>query len=74
MVIINQTPFICGWTVSFQSDGREIIVVVIKATYVLNAPSLNDIQLPLLEADIFGTDPAKNAPILENDFAHFKPY
>jgi hypothetical protein len=77
--IANETPFAAGWTCGFHSDGREVAVVSIKATYSLRlraglrSPALAETQSPLLEADVFGPDPARDAPRYENDFALFKP-
>ena len=53
-------------------------VVVVKGTFVLSTCNdrgslLSDSQQPLHEADVFGADPARNAPIHDNDFALFKP-
>jgi len=65
---------------AFRPDGRELVVVVAKGTYVLvdpeapdGKPRLAEIQEPLRMADEFGTDPATTAPRLENDFAPLKP-
>ena len=79
MKITNTTPFVPGWTVGFRPDGRELAVVAVKATYDLRnfddsgEPSLAAEQRPLIESDVFGADPAFDAPIFENDFGHFKP-
>jgi hypothetical protein len=80
MRIVNETPFVAGNTIAFRQDGRELLVVVAKGTFVLvdplsrdGQPRVADEQVPLLMADEFGKDPAKNAPILENDFAPTKP-
>jgi hypothetical protein len=78
--IVNETPLVTGWTMALRPDGRELVVVVAKGTYVLvdrqaatDEPTLADKQVPLLDADEFGDDPAKNAPRRENDFAPIKP-
>jgi hypothetical protein len=74
--LVNETPFAAGWTVGFQQDGREVVVVVVKATYELDdVPELAraQSQLPLCTADVFGPDDANDAPVCENDFALFKP-
>lgn len=80
MRIVNQTPFVAGNTIAFRQDGRELLVVVVKGTFVLvgppaedGQPRVADEQIPLLMADVFGKDPATSAPILENDFAPAKP-
>ena len=77
--VVNETKLETGWTMAFRPDGRELIVVVAKGTFVLVDPDLNgeprlaEKQVPPLMADEFGADPAKNAPLRENDFAPIKP-
>ncbi|PAU64856.1 DUF2169 family type VI secretion system accessory protein [Pseudomonas indica] len=78
MFIENLSPYVAGWNVGFLSDGREVAVVVVKGTFLLSpndarGSQRSDIQQPLLEADVFGQDPARDAPIHENDFVPFKP-
>jgi len=73
--LTNDTPFEAGWTTAFASDGRELIVVVVKGTFVLahgegpNATPLAEQQMTLLTADVFGKEAATSAPIAENDYA-----
>jgi len=76
--VVNPTAYASGWNVGHQPDGREAAVVVVKGTFVLSAcdgraSALAERQLPLLEADVQGRDPARHAPIHEHDFALFKP-
>lgn len=78
MRLTNETPFESGWTMGFMPDGREAVVVAVKATYRLRSekgapPILAEGQEKLREADEFGDDPATDAPRYENDFALFKP-
>lgn len=78
MFVVNPTSYVAGWNVGHQPDGREVAVVVVKGTFVLSACDgravpLADRQQALHEADVFARDPARNAPIHENDFAPFKP-
>ena len=74
MRIHNETPYQAGWTTSFLQDGRELVTVVVKGSFSLrNAGELLERQRPLLESDEFGKDPAKDAPLRENDFAPRKP-
>lgn len=72
----NETKVEAGWTLGFQKDGREVLVVVAKATYAIpmagDEPQLTEEQVPLVEADEFAGDPAKTAPLYEADFAHRK--
>jgi len=77
MDFVNETPLSAGWTVGFQPDGREVLVVVAKGTFSLptseeEAP-LASKQLPLVEADTFTEEPGFSAPLHEADFAHRKP-
>jgi len=78
MKLVNETPFQAGWNAGFQSDGREVVVVVAKATYNFTSesgqgPVISVEQVPLLETDVFGEDPAFDAPLAENDFGLYKP-
>jgi hypothetical protein len=80
LTLVNETPFVAAWTLGTQIDGRETIVVAVKATYRLDGldaekknPVLAEEQLPLLMQDELGEAPATSAPLLENDFAPIKP-
>ncbi|MBZ4415384.1 DUF2169 domain-containing protein [Myxococcus sp. RHSTA-1-4] len=61
----------------FQPDGREVLVVVAKATFTLptedTVAPLAPEQVPLTEADTFTGEPGFSAPLHETDFAHRKP-
>lgn len=79
MEIVNETKAEAGWTMGFQRDGREILIVVVKATFDMPAkpdeePCLSDEQAPLIEADEFTGDPGFSAPLYESDYAHQKPF
>ena len=43
MEFVNQTPFVADWTLGFERDGREILIVAAKGTFAIPA----DGQLPL---------------------------
>ena len=78
MHLQNDTPFPAELTGSFERTGHEAVVVATKATFVLPLEGgghcrLARMQEPLAFADVFGEDPAFDAPKLENDFAPFKP-
>lgn len=66
-----------GWTLGFAADGREQLVIVAKATYLLPAngepATLAPEQLPLVQEDVFTGEPGKSAPLYETDYAHRKP-
>lgn len=77
MKFTNACGQAAGWTLAFEGDGREMLVVVAKATYGLpptgEAPRLADEQVPLVEADRFSGEPGLSAPMFETDYAHRKP-
>lgn len=60
----------------FDADGRELIVVAIKATFAIpgggEEPMLLDEQVPLVESDEFAGEPGLSAPVYEVDYAHRK--
>lgn len=79
MRLVNETELPAALNVTFRPDGREVVVIVVKATYVLcdrlddSSPHRTEQAVPLLDADVFGEDPARNGPVLESDFAPLKP-
>lgn len=78
MRITNESPFAAGWSVGFSPSAREVAVVAVKGTFSFpsdpgQAPFLAAEQRRLVESDVFGADPAYDAPVRENDFALFKP-
>ena len=56
MELINATRMQAGYTMALEPSGRELLVVVIKGTFVLPRPGqqvrLNEEQLPLVMADM----------------------
>ncbi len=78
MEFVNETGLPAGWTMGFDKDGRELIVVVIKASFDMPEPGqaaeLSAQQVPLAEADTFTGQPGLTAPLHEADFAHRKPH
>ncbi|WP_067063133.1 DUF2169 family type VI secretion system accessory protein [Roseateles chitosanitabidus] len=77
MEFVNETGVQAGWTLGFDREGRELVVVAIKATFDIpragETPMLSEVQVPLIEADEFSGDPGWSAPVREVDFAHHKP-
>jgi hypothetical protein len=77
MELINATRMQAGYSMGLETSGRELLVVVIKGTFVLPKPSeqvrLCDEQLPLVMADTFTGEPGFSAPVLEVDYAPRKP-
>ena len=73
MQLINATRMTAGYNMGLEPSGRELLVVVIKGTFVLPRPGeqvrLHDEQLPLIMADTFSGDPGFSAPVYEMDFA-----
>lgn len=73
MELINATRMVTGYTMGVEPSGRELLVVVIKGTFVLPRPGeavrLHDEQVPLLMADTFNGAPGFSAPLHEADFA-----
>jgi len=73
MELINATRMVAGYTMGLEPSGRELLVVVIKGTFVLPKPGeqvrLHDEQLPLVMADTFTGAPGYSAPVYEVDFA-----
>ena len=76
MKLTNTVGCPAGWTVGFERDGRELLVVAIKATYDIPTevqdPKLSPEQVPLVQADEFTGTPGESAPRCETDFAHRK--
>lgn len=79
MRFTNDSGLPAGWTVAFNREGREVLVVVVKATFDLPAfgsdaePALSAEQAPLVESDTFTGEPGMSAPAHETDYAHTKP-
>lgn len=77
MELVNATRMTTGYTMGLEPSGRELLVVVIKGTFVVPKPGeavrLADEQAPLLMADTFSGAPGFSAPVLEVDFAPRKP-
>ena len=77
MEFLNQSGVAAGWTLGFESDGRELLIVAIKATYTLptqgSEPTLAEEQIKLTTADEFTGEPGRSAPLRETDFSHRKP-
>jgi hypothetical protein len=73
MEFVNDTRMVAGYNMGLEPSGRELLVVVIKGTFVLPKPGaelrLHEEQLPLVMADTFTGEPGKSAPLHEIDFA-----
>ncbi len=77
MRFTNDLDIPAGWTVGFRRDGRELLVVMAKATYVMPNDGADAVlateQVPLTQADRFSGEPGVSAPLFETDYAHQKP-
>lgn len=77
MELINATRMVAGYNMGLEPSGRELLVVVIKGTFVIpkngEPVRLADEQLPLVMADTFSGEPGFSAPMQEIDFAPRKP-
>ncbi|MBI5255973.1 MAG: DUF2169 domain-containing protein [Burkholderiales bacterium] len=77
MRFTNVSDLPAGWTLGFRRDGRELLVVIVKATFDLpgndEEPQLAAEQLPLVKADEFSGEPGLSAPLRDTDYAHTKP-
>src|SRR4051794_12615314 len=73
MEFINATRMQAGYTMGLEPSGRELLIVVVKGTFVLpkngEPVRLHDEQLPLVMADTFTGEPGLSAPVYEVDFA-----
>lgn len=77
MNLTNATKFPAAYTMGMEPSGRELLVVVVKATYSFPEDGGEPVpareQVPLVEADVFAGEPGLSAPLAECDFAPAKP-
>lgn len=77
MDFVNETKLQTGWTLGFEPDGRELLVVAVKGTFLIPEDGeesiLAETQVPLTEADEFTGEPGFSATCYETDYAHRKP-
>jgi hypothetical protein len=77
MDFVNQSGLPADWTMGFEPDGRELLMVAMKATYTIpqngGGAVLAEEQAPLTEADEFTGEPGMSAPLYETDYSHRKP-
>ena len=73
MELVNETRMTVGYNVGLEPNGRELLVLVVKGTFVLPRPGesvrLHEQQSPLTLADTFTGEPGTSAPLREIDFA-----
>jgi hypothetical protein len=74
----NVSGCVAGWTAGYEPDGREMLIVIIKAAFQLPArgeePERFQKAVPLVQADVFTGEPGFSAPKFETDYAHRKPF
>jgi hypothetical protein len=77
MNLTNATKFPAACTMGMEPSGRQLLVVVVKATYSIPPGEGDPVpaaqQLPLVCADVFAGDPGLSAPVVESEFAPKKP-
>lgn len=77
MEFVNETGVAAGWTMGFDRTGRELLVVVVKATFLIPSGGgeveVAPEQMPLTAADTFTGEPGLSAPVHECDYAHHRP-
>ena len=77
MRFTNESGVPAGWTLGFERDGRERLVIAVKATYRLPADGAeavpHDEPVELVTADLHTGEPGLSAPLHETDYAHAKP-
>ena len=76
MDLLNSTGMLAGYTMGMKPDGRELLVVTVKGTFVIpkhgEPVQLAAQQIPLIEADTFTGEPGFSAPSYEVDYAPIK--
>ena len=77
MNLINHTPFAADCTTTHDKEGRECVVVVVKATYRLPSagemPQVAEQQMPIVYGDTATGEPGLSAPVYECDLCLAKP-
>ncbi|PVV06646.1 MAG: hypothetical protein B6D77_15350 [gamma proteobacterium symbiont of Ctena orbiculata] len=78
MNFFNATPFVADYTFGLKKSGRNCLVIVTKATYMLprnnnEQPRLSKNQLDLHKSDIYSGEAGQSTPLYDNDFAPYKP-
>ena len=70
MNLINHTPFAAELTTRHDGQGRECLLLVVKATYALPAhrgvPDIAASQQPIHFADTATGEPGRSAPVYES--------
>jgi hypothetical protein len=76
MELLNATGMQAGYTMGMKPDGRELLVVAVKGTFMIpktgEEARLAEQQVPLIMADTFTGEPGFSAPAYEVDYAPVK--
>jgi len=75
MELVNESGFPAERAVLQDRTGRDVLVVLVKATYRIGARglSIEPDPLPIQRADTFHGEPDRSSPKLESDLAPGKP-
>ena len=78
MELLNATKMIAGYTMGMKPDGRQLLVVVVKGTFMIPdrpdlEPQLAEKQTPLVMADTFSGEPGFSSTVYESEYPPFKP-
>jgi hypothetical protein len=71
MELTNETPFVAERVVLQDKDGRDVLVAIVKGTYVIltSGVRLAGEQTPIQLADTFHGEPGRSSTALESDLA-----
>jgi hypothetical protein len=76
MDLLNATGMLAGYTMGMKPDGRELLVVAVKGTFMIpktgEEAQLAEQQVPLIMADTFTGEPGFSTPVYEVDYAPIK--
>src|SRR5438128_2380617 len=75
MELVNLTPFAADRSIAMDGTGREVLLVLVKATFALNdgVPMLADAQDPLVMADEYTGEPGLSSLARAGEACLFKP-
>jgi hypothetical protein len=76
MELVNRTPFAAERTVVSDREGRDVLLTVVKCTYVVGKGGVlepAERQHPVQAADDFYGEPGESSVRWESDFAAYKP-
>jgi hypothetical protein len=77
MKLTNLTRFVARWGMGLEPSGRELVVVVVKATFTIpkpgKQPEMAEKPMALVDADVFSGEAGRSSTLYESDFAPRKP-